>query len=75
MYSDDNIAVEYGYLHRLLQMLEPRNIGWRLYNNVQPNPVVDNVMSDARAARKSDCDFIIALGGLDIFCGETIIKV
>lgn len=73
VYSDDNIAVEYGYLHRLLQMLEPRNIGWRLYNNVQPNPVVDNVMSGAMAARESGCDFIIALGGGSVMdCAKAI---
>ncbi|MGE5328804.1 MAG: iron-containing alcohol dehydrogenase family protein [Deltaproteobacteria bacterium] len=43
--------------------LTTAKIGFAVYDNVESNPTVDNVMEGAEAARKEKVDFVIGIGG------------
>ena len=71
--SEDHIAIQYGFLHKLQLQLEALGIEYCVYDHVQPNPVIDNVMNGAREAVENGCDFIIGLGGGSVLdCAKAI---
>lgn len=52
-----------GYLKRTEEQLRIANISWTVFDEIEANPLKDTVMRGAEVARKSNCDFIVALGG------------
>ena len=52
-----------GALERTMKALERAGAQYVYCPMVESNPVVDNVMKAALAAREAECDFVIALGG------------
>lgn len=54
---------EYGYLDRLLAILDKKEIDHVLFDKILPNPVKRHVMEGAALAREKGCDFVIGLGG------------
>ncbi len=71
--SQDNIAVSFGWLKRLTDQFDSAGVEYIVFNGVQDNPVVQNVNDGAKTARKSGCDFIVALGGGSVIdCSKAI---
>lgn len=54
---------KYGYLAALEKELDTAGIAYELFDQIRPNPTSDNVMDGAALAKKTGCDFAIALGG------------
>lgn len=54
---------ENGYLRRTEEQLGLAGVTWRLFDEIEANPLKDTVMRGAERAKKADCDFIVALGG------------
>lgn len=54
---------KFGYLKKLEAQLELANVEYVLYDSIQPNPTLPNVMEGAALAKESNCDFIVGLGG------------
>ncbi len=52
-----------GYLDRTLEQLAKAGKEWAVFDEIEPNPLKSTVERGAAAARKNDCDFIVALGG------------
>lgn len=52
-----------GYLAKLENQLKEMNIGWTVFDEIEPNPLKTTVMRGGAAARENNCDFIVALGG------------
>ena len=54
---------KYGYLTALEKELDTAGVAYELFDQIRPNPTSDNVMDGAALAKKTGCDFAIALGG------------
>lgn len=64
---------KYGYLAALEKELELAGVAYELFDQVRPNPTSDNVMDGAALAKKTGCDFVIALGGGSVMdCSKCI---
>ena len=64
---------KYGYLAALEKELDLAGVSYELFDQVRPNPTSDNVMDGAALAKKTGCDFIIALGGGSVMdCSKCI---
>ena len=62
-----------GYLSRTEEQLQKAGIETVVFDGVSPNPTVGNVNAGAEAARKADCDFLVALGGGSVMdCAKAI---
>ncbi|WP_279005783.1 iron-containing alcohol dehydrogenase [Sutterella wadsworthensis] len=62
-----------GALERTMKALERAGAEYVYCPMVESNPVVDNVMKAALAAREAECDFVIALGGGSVMdCGKAV---
>ncbi|MFW5740135.1 MAG: iron-containing alcohol dehydrogenase [Myxococcota bacterium] len=59
----DNVLMDIGLPKSLLASLEDRGIDYAIYDDVQPNPTIDNVENGVRAYRDNGCDCIIGFGG------------
>jgi alcohol dehydrogenase len=58
-----NSAKKNGYLNRLENILDKKNIQYILFDKVLSNPTKNHVMDGAELAKKENCDFVIGLGG------------
>lgn len=47
----------------LLAALDERGVGYSVFDEVQPNPTIENVEAGVRAYRHHGCDAIVAFGG------------
>ncbi len=64
---------KYGYLAALEKELDQAGVAYELFDQVRPNPTSDNVMDGAALAKKTGCDFVIALGGGSVMdCSKCI---
>jgi alcohol dehydrogenase len=64
---------KYGYLAALEKELDQVGVAYELFDQVRPNPTSDNVMDGAALAKKTGCDFVIALGGGSVMdCSKCI---
>lgn len=54
---------KYGYLDRLTNILQDRNISFVLFDKILPNPIKSHIMEASKLAREEKCDFVIGLGG------------
>lgn len=71
--ADDHIAQRFSLLERLTEQLDAMGIRYSVFDGVQPNPIVENVMDGSEIARKNQCDFIIGLGGGSVMdCAKAI---
>lgn len=61
--SNGKATKENGYLRRTEEQFTKANILWSVFDEIEANPLKDTVMRGADAARKAQCDFIVALGG------------
>jgi alcohol dehydrogenase len=54
---------ENGYLDRLTDILQTRDIEFILFDKILPNPIKSHVMEGAQLAKNEACDFVIGFGG------------
>ncbi len=55
--------VKNGYLDRVIEILDNKDIGHVIFNKILPNPIKSHVMEGSALAKDEKCDFIIGLGG------------
>ncbi len=53
----------HGYLDRITALLAENKVASAVFEGVLANPVEENVMDGAAAARDNGCDFVLGLGG------------
>lgn len=61
--SSGSSMKKFGYLDRVIQILEKKNISHVLFDKILPNPIKKHVMEAAKLAVSEKCDFVIGLGG------------
>ncbi len=59
----DKDLIKHGVADKVLQVLREANIPYELFNEIKPNPTVNNVKSGVKAYAESGADFIVAIGG------------
>lgn len=71
--SNGTSTKKFGYLSQLEKELDLAGISHELLDQIRPNPTSDNVMDGAALAKKTGCDFVIALGGGSVMdCSKCI---
>ncbi len=60
--SDPDL-VKFGVTKKVLDVLESAGLSYELYSNIKPNPTIENVQTGVEAYKKSEADYIIAIGG------------
>ena len=61
--SNGGSVHRHGYLKKVTDALEAKNIEWVLFDKILPNPIKDHVMEAAAICRSEACDFVIGIGG------------
>lgn len=62
-----------GYLARTEEQLHRAGVETEVFDGIMPNPTVENADAGARAARKYEADFLVALGGGSVMdCSKAI---
>ena len=54
---------KYGYLDKVVELLQENNTESVVYDKILPNPIKSHVMEAASVCREQKCDFIVGLGG------------
>ena len=61
--TSDSDLVKFKITDKVLKVLEAGGLSYELYDNIKPNPTIENVQTGVAAFRKSGADFIVAVGG------------
>lgn len=61
--TEDNLMEKLGILEKVTSLLKKAHIEFEIFNKVTPNPTRKGVMDAASAAKETNCDFFIGLGG------------
>ena len=61
--TSDKDLVKFKITDKVLKVLEAGGLSYELYDNIKPNPTIENVQTGVAAFRKSGADFIVAVGG------------
>ncbi len=59
----DKVLMGIGLPRPLLESLDAKDVAYTVFDDVQPNPTIENVEAGVRAYREHGCDAIIAIGG------------
>ncbi|HYH03934.1 MAG TPA: iron-containing alcohol dehydrogenase, partial [Bacillota bacterium] len=59
----DAELVKYGVVQKVLDVLNQSNFPYELFDQVKPNPTIDNVQNGVDRYQNAGADFIIAIGG------------
>ncbi len=59
----DKPLVEAGVTAKVEKLLKNANIPYELYDEIKPNPTIENVTDGVAACKKSKADVIVAVGG------------
>lgn len=71
--SQGKSVKKYGYLQRVQNELDLVQVEYILFDQIRPNPTVENVMDGAQMAKDHGCDFVLALGGGSVMdCSKCI---
>lgn len=52
-----------GICKKVCEVLENAGLGYAIFDEVQPNPTLENVNDGVRMMKEEQCDFLIAVGG------------
>lgn len=55
--------VKFGVHKKVTDLLEKAGMPYEVYDNVKPNPTIENIQTGVKALAASKADFIIAIGG------------
>ena len=61
--TSDSALVKFGVTGKVLDVLKAAGIPYDLYDNIKPNPTIENVQTGVKAFNASGADFIVAIGG------------
>lgn len=59
----DKVLMGIGLPRPLLESLDAKGISYTVFDDVQPNPTIENVEAGVRVYREHGCDAIVAIGG------------
>lgn len=59
----DNNLLKLGLLDKMLVSLKEAGIEYAMYNDVVPNPTIDNIEAGLKIYKENNCESIIAFGG------------
>ncbi|HHW67409.1 MAG: lactaldehyde reductase [Epulopiscium sp.] len=59
----DKELLKFNVTQKVTKILEDANIPYVIYDNVNPNPTIENVVTGVKAYKDSGADFILAVGG------------
>lgn len=59
----DKDLVKFNVVAKVLEVVEKAGLAYTLYDNIKPNPTIENVQSGVMAFKASGADYIIAIGG------------
>jgi lactaldehyde reductase len=59
----DKDLVKFMVTEKVLVVLKKASIPFELYDNIKPNPTIENVQTGVKAFKASGADFIVAVGG------------
>lgn len=60
--SDPDL-IKFNVTTKVINILEESNLEYEIYSNIKPNPTIENVQNGVNAYKKSNADYIIAIGG------------
>lgn len=60
--SDPDL-IKFNVTTKVTNILEESNLEYEIYSNIKPNPTIENVKNGVNAYKKSNADYIIAIGG------------
>ena len=60
--SDPDL-IKFGVTKKVLDVLDKDGLAYEVYDNIKPNPTIENVQSGVAAFKKSGADYLIAIGG------------
>ena len=60
--SDPDL-IKFGVTKKVLDLLDNEGFAYDVYSEIKPNPTIENVLSGVEAYKKSNADYIIAIGG------------
>ena len=60
--SDPDL-IKFGVTKKVTDILDESNLEYEIYSNIKPNPTIENVQNGVNAYKKSNADYIIAIGG------------
>lgn len=61
--TSDKDLVKFKVTEKVLTILEKAGVPYELYDNIKPNPTIENVQTGVKAFQASGADYIIAIGG------------
>ena len=59
----DPDLVKFKVVNKVLDLLKAAGLEYTLYDNIKPNPTIENVQTGVKALIESKADYIIAVGG------------
>jgi lactaldehyde reductase len=59
----DKALVECGVASKIEKVLTDNSIPYEIFDEVKPNPTIENVLAGLASFKKSEADFILAVGG------------
>lgn len=60
--SDPDL-VKFGVTAKVTDLLQKNDLSYEIYSDIKPNPTIRNVQDGVEAFKKSEADYIIAVGG------------
>ena len=60
--SDPDL-IKFGVTKKVLDVLDKDGLAYEVYDNIKPNPTIENVQSGVAAFKKSGADYLRAIGG------------
>lgn len=60
--SDPDL-IKFGVTKKVTDVLDNAGLAYEIYSNIKPNPTIENVQTGVAAFKKSDADYLIAIGG------------
>lgn len=60
--SDPDL-IKFGVTDKVLNVLKNNDLSYEIFSDIKPNPTIENVQNGVEAYKKSEADYIIAIGG------------
>jgi len=59
----DASLVKFGVTGKVTALLDAAEVPYTLFSDIKPNPTIENVLAGVKAAKESEADCIVAIGG------------
>ena len=61
--TSDPDLIKFDITSKVTKILEENGLTYEIYSDIKPNPTIENVQNGVEAFKKSEADYIIAIGG------------